>query len=110
MRSGTLRLLRLSGGSTCKRSIWEFVLVAPIGRCRRNMNSGILPGHIRKIQIECGVQGLVKTMKTNISISEIKRAIEDHWALQLGSYFAAVHDLRGATYNLGGTVTDYYWN
>lgn len=49
-------------------------------------------------------------MQTKISITKIKQAIEDHWALQLGSYFSSVHDLNGATYNLGDTVTDYYWN
>lgn len=49
-------------------------------------------------------------MITNISNDEIKQAIEDHWSLQLGSYFSSVHDLGGAIYNLGDTVTDYYWN
>ena len=28
----------------------------------------------------------------------------------MGTYFASVHDLDGATYNLGHKVTDYYWN
>ncbi len=28
----------------------------------------------------------------------------------MGTYFASVHDLDGATYNLGDKVTDYYWN
>lgn len=49
-------------------------------------------------------------MICNISVNEIEEAVRIHWKLQLGSYFDSVHDLNGAVYNLGGLVTDYYWN
>lgn len=49
-------------------------------------------------------------MIRNISVSEIEEAVRIHWKLQLGSYFDSVHDLNGSVYNLGGLVTDYYWN
>lgn len=49
-------------------------------------------------------------MICNISIHEIEESVRIHWKLQLGSYFDSVHDLDGAVYNLGGLVTDYYWN
>jgi GNAT superfamily N-acetyltransferase len=49
-------------------------------------------------------------MINNISIIEIEEAVRAHWKLQLGSYFQSIHDLNGGVYNLGGHVTDYYWN
>lgn len=49
-------------------------------------------------------------MICNISVHEIEEAVKIHWKLQLGSYFDSVHDLNGSVYNLGGLVTDYYWN
>lgn len=49
-------------------------------------------------------------MIDNVSTKEIEDAIRIHWKLQLGSYFSSVHELGGATYNLGDPVTDYYWN
>lgn len=49
-------------------------------------------------------------MISNISIQEIEAAVRAHWKLQLGSYFESIHDLKGAVYNLGGLVIDYYWN
>lgn len=49
-------------------------------------------------------------MIANVSHEEIIDAIEIHWKLQLGSYFKSVHDLGGTVYNLGGRVTDYWWN
>lgn len=49
-------------------------------------------------------------MISNISAHEIEEAVKIHWKLQLGSYFDSIHDLNGAVYNLGGLVTDYFWN
>lgn len=49
-------------------------------------------------------------MISNISVHEIEEAVRIHWKLQLGSYFDSIHDLQGAIYNLGGLVTDYFWN
>ena len=49
-------------------------------------------------------------MIKKISIQEIEEAVRIHWKLQLGSYFKSIHDLDGAVYNLGGLVTDYFWN
>ena len=49
-------------------------------------------------------------MICNITIDMLVDAIEIHWKLQLGSYFSGVHKLNGAVYNIGGRVTDYYWN
>ncbi len=49
-------------------------------------------------------------MISNISEEMLIDAIEIHWKLQLGSYFSKVHKLSGAVYNIGGRVTDYYWN
>jgi GNAT superfamily N-acetyltransferase len=49
-------------------------------------------------------------MICNITVQEIEEAVRIHWKLQLGSYFDSVHDIDGAVYNLGGLVTDYYWN
>jgi GNAT superfamily N-acetyltransferase len=49
-------------------------------------------------------------MFNNVNKEQLDRAIQDHWDLQMGTYFSSVHDLGGAVYNLGSTVTDYYWN
>ncbi len=49
-------------------------------------------------------------MICRVSDEDVKDSIEIHWNLQLGSYFLSVHNLGGAVYNLGGRVTDYYWN
>lgn len=49
-------------------------------------------------------------MINNITLQEIEEAVRIHWKLQLGSYFESIHNLDGAVYNLGGLVTDYFWN
>ena len=49
-------------------------------------------------------------MIQNIEKHEIEEAVRTHWRLQMGSYFASIHDLDGAIYNLGAEVEDYYWN